>query len=60
MYSETEGFVWQDHEPAPSRIRERLAAFTTFALLLVFFIVTIALWSYAAWWAVSKLIGLVF
>ncbi|MCJ2108180.1 hypothetical protein MKK70_22985 [Methylobacterium sp. E-041] len=41
-------------------LRERLTRWGTFALLLIFFIFTIALWGYAAWWGVVKLIQLVF
>jgi uncharacterized membrane protein (DUF485 family) len=60
MNSETEGFTGSDHSSALDRFRERFATWASFALILVFFIITIALWSYAAWWCVAKLIGLVF
>lgn len=39
-------------------IRERISTWLTFAVLIVFFIITIAFWGYAAWWGVVKLIGL--
>ncbi len=39
-------------------IRERISTWLGFAVLMVFFIVTIAIWGYAAWWSVAKLIGL--
>lgn len=39
-------------------IRERLSTWLTFAVLLVFFIISTAFWGYAAWWGVMKLIGL--
>ena len=41
-------------------IRERISTWLGFAVLMVFFIVTIAIWGYAAWWSVAKLIGLIF
>lgn len=39
-------------------LRERLSKWLSFSALIVFFIVTIALWGYAAWWAVAKLVHL--
>jgi hypothetical protein len=39
-------------------VRERLSKWLSFSALMAFFIVTIALWGYAAWWAVAKLVGL--
>lgn len=39
-------------------IRERISTWLTFAVLLLFFIITIAFWGYAAWWGGVKLIGL--
>lgn len=39
-------------------VRERLSKWLSFSALMAFFIVTIGLWGYAAWWAVAKLIGL--
>ena len=40
------------------RLRTRLTVWVAFTLLLMFLIITIALWGYAAWWIVMKLIGL--
>lgn len=51
-------------EPRPTRARgfeaRGLTSFLTIALLMIFLIVTIGLWSWAAWWGVTKLIGLLF
>ncbi len=40
-------------------IRNRISSWLTFAALMVFFIVTVAIWGYAAWWSMAKLIGLI-
>jgi hypothetical protein len=60
MNLKAEGLDGSGQDPAPSRIRERLTTWASFALLLIFFIFTIAVWGYAAWRGIVKLIGLVF
>lgn len=45
---------------ARTTVRERISTWLTFALLMAFFIVTIALWGYAVWWGVAKLFSLIF
>ena len=47
-----------DQATERATIRERISTWLTFAALMVFFIVTIAFWGYAAWLGVVKLIGL--
>ena len=39
-------------------VRERLSKWLSFLALMAFFVVTIALWGYAAWWAGAMLISL--
>ena len=36
----------------------RLRVWAVFSLIMAFLIITVALWGYAAWWAVMKLVGL--
>ena len=58
MILEGDGSIPMDQITPFERLRERCATWAALALILVFFIVTIALWGYAAWWGVMKLIGL--
>ncbi|MFK5597943.1 hypothetical protein ACFZ8E_13135 [Methylobacterium sp. HMF5984] len=58
MSPEFEGLFEPDEATPLERLRERLATWAALALLMAFFFVTIALWGYAAWWAMMKLIGL--
>ena len=46
------------HVNALERFRTRLTTLTVLVLLMTFFFITVALWSYAAWWAPMSLIGL--
>ena len=58
MRLELDGYAEADQVTPLERLRARLTTWAAFALLLSFLVVTIALWGYAAWWAVMKLVGL--
>ena len=58
MNSEFDGPVEADQTRPLERLGERVATWAALALIMVFFFVTIALWGYAAWWALMKLISL--
>ncbi|TXM66507.1 hypothetical protein FV226_23335 [Methylobacterium sp. WL12] len=58
MSPEFDGSIEPDQATPLERLRERLATWAAFALMLAFFIVTIALWGYAAWWVLMRLVGL--
>ena len=60
MNPETEEITVLYRSARLNRFRERLTTWFTFGLLIAFFVVTIALWGYAAWWCVAKLISLLF
>ncbi len=60
MDSEADDHVESDQTTRLDRFRERFATWGTFAALVVFFVVTIAFWGWAAWQAVAYLVGLVF
>ena len=56
--SRTEGLSVADQITMLERLQTRLRTWAAFALILIFLIITIALWGYAAWWGLMKLIGL--
>ena len=56
--SRTEGLPVADQITMFERLQIRLRTWAAFALILIFLIITIALWGYAAWWGLMKLIGL--
>ncbi|TXN20349.1 hypothetical protein FV232_27460 [Methylobacterium sp. WL30] len=58
MSPEFEGLFEPDEATPLERLRERVATWATLALIMVFLFVTIALWGYATWWVLMKLIGL--
>ena len=58
MSPEFEGLFEPDQATPFERLRERVATWTALALIMVFFFVTLALWGYAGWWAVMKLVSL--
>ena len=55
---ETEGLLVADQITMLERLRIRLTTWAAFALIFIFLIITIALWGYAAWWVLIKLISL--
>jgi hypothetical protein len=60
MSLETKEFTGLDRITMSHCIRRHLAFWLTLTVLTVFTAVTLITWGWAAWWAVSKLIGLVF
>lgn len=60
MNSEAEQEAEVDQRTKLDRFREWLATWTTFAALLVFFTVSIAIWGWAVWQSGVYLVGLVF
>ena len=58
MNSEIDGPVEADQARSFERLSARLTTWAAFTLLLAFLIVTVALWGYAAWWGLMKLISL--
>ena len=57
MSLEEEGSLPADPITPLERLRARLTVWVAFGLILIFLTVTIAIWGYAAWWALMKLIG---